>query len=45
MKATIKTKNPFTYPTYTVMKGKEVIKGFYSKKEAIELRNKLNENK
>lgn len=42
MKATIKIKNPFTYPTYTVMKGKQVIKGFYSKKEAIELRNRLN---
>jgi len=42
MKATIKTKNPYTYPTYTVMVGKEIIKGFYSKKEAIELRNKLN---
>jgi len=42
MKATIKTKNPYTYPTYTVMVGKEIIKGFYSKKEAIELKNKLN---
>ena len=42
MKATIKTKNPYTYPTYTVMVGKEIIKCFYSKKEAIELRNKLN---
>jgi hypothetical protein len=42
MKATIKIKNPFTYPTYTVVKGKEVIKGFYSKNEAIEFKNKLN---
>ena len=42
MKAKIKTKNPFTYPTYTVMLGKEVIKGFYSKAEAIKLRNELN---
>jgi len=25
MKATIKTKNPYTYPTYTVMFGKEII--------------------
>lgn len=44
MKATIKTKNKFTYPTYTVMIGNEVIKSFYSKKEAQELRNKLNNN-
>ena len=44
MKATIKTKNKFTYPTYTVMIGSEVIKSFYSKKEAQELRNKLNNN-
>jgi hypothetical protein len=44
MKATIKTKNPYTYPTYTVMIGKEVIKAFYSKKEAIEFKNKLNNN-
>ena len=42
MKATIKTKNPYTFTTYTVMIGKEVIKGFYSKKEAIEFRNNLN---
>lgn len=44
MKATIKTKNPYTYPTYTVIIGKEVIKAFYSKKEAIEFKNKLNNN-
>lgn len=44
MKATIKTKNknPYTFPTYTVMIGKEIIKGFYSKKEAIAFRNQLN---
>jgi len=42
MKATVKTKNPYTFPTYTVMIGKEVIKGFYSKKEAIEFKNNLN---
>jgi hypothetical protein len=43
-KATVKTKNPYTYPTYTVMIGKEIIKGFYSKKEATEFKNKLNNN-
>ena len=43
-KASIKTKNPYTYPTYTVMIGKEIIKGFYSKKEAVEFKNKLNNN-
>lgn len=42
MKASIKTKNPFTRPSYTVMIGKEVIKGFYSKAEAKILRDKLN---
>jgi len=42
MKARIKTKNPYTYPIYTVMIGKEVIKSFYSKNEAQELRNKIN---
>ena len=42
MKAKIKTKNPYTYPTFTVMIGKEVIQGFYSKKEAIKFRNNLN---
>lgn len=42
MKARIKTKNPYTYPTYTVMIGNEVIKAFYSKKEAEEFRNELN---
>lgn len=42
MKARIKTKNRYTYPTYTVMIGNEVIKAFYSKKEAIEFRNELN---
>ena len=45
MKATIKTKNPYTFPTFTVMIGKEIIKGFYSKKEAIEFRNNLNQTK
>lgn len=42
MKARVKVKNPYTYPIYTVMVGKQVIQGFYSKKEAIELKNKLN---
>lgn len=45
MKATIKTKNPYTFPTFTVMIGKEIIKGFYSKKEAIEFKNNLNQTK
>jgi len=45
MKATIKIKNPYTFPTFTVMIGKEIIKGFYSKKEAIEFRNNLNQTK
>ena len=45
MKARIKTKNPYTFPTYTVMIGTEVIKGFYSKKEAQEFRNQLNTTK
>ena len=45
MKATIKTKNPYTFPTFTVMIGKEIIKSFYSKKEAIEFRNNLNQTK
>ena len=31
MKATVKTKNPYTFPTYTVMIGKEIIKAFYFK--------------
>jgi hypothetical protein len=44
MKARIKTKNPYTYPTYTVMIGNEVIKAFYSKKQAVEFRNQLNNN-
>ena len=43
MKARIKTKNPYTFPTYTVMIGSEVIKAFYSKKEAQEFRNQLNQ--
>jgi hypothetical protein len=43
MKAIIKIKNPFTYPTYTVMIGKEIIKGFYSKSEAIIFKNKINQ--
>jgi hypothetical protein len=43
MKARIKTKNPYTFPTYTVMIGSEVIKAFYSKKEAQQLRNQLNQ--
>jgi hypothetical protein len=42
MKATVKTKNPYTFPTFTVMIGKEVIKAFYSRKEANEFRNNLN---
>ena len=42
MKATVKTKNPYTFPTYTVMIGKEIIKAFYSKKQAIEFKNNLN---
>lgn len=42
MKAKIKTKNPYTYPTYTVMVGKEIIKAFYNKKDAINFKNKLN---
>lgn len=45
MKARIKIKNPFTYPTYTVMVGAEIIKGFYSKKEAQQFRNNLNKTK
>ena len=45
MKATIKTKNPYTFSTFTVMIGKEVIKAFYSRKEAIEFRNNLNQAK
>ena len=43
MKARIKTKNPYTFPTYTVMIGSEVIKAFYSKKEAEQFRNQLNQ--
>lgn len=42
MKARIKVKNKYTFPTYTVMIGNEVIKGFYSKPEAVEFRNSLN---
>lgn len=42
MKARIKTKNPYTYPTYTIMIGSEIIKGFYCKKEAQIFRNQLN---
>lgn len=42
MKASVKTKNKFTHPLYTVMIGKEIIQGFYSKKLANELRDKLN---
>ena len=44
MKATIKTKNPYTWKSYTVMLGKEVLKAFYSKKDAIEFRNQYNKN-
>ena len=44
MKASIKTKNKFTFPSYTVMIGKEIIKGFYSKKEAMEFRDNLNKS-
>jgi hypothetical protein len=42
MKARIKVKNPYTYPTYTVMIGSEIVKSFYSKKLAIEFKNNLN---
>jgi hypothetical protein len=42
MNARIKTKNPYTFPTYTVIVGSEVIKAFYSKKEAQQFRNQLN---
>ena len=45
MKAKIKIKNPYTFPTYTVMIGEEVIKGFYSKFEAKQFINKLNQTK
>ena len=41
-KATIKTKNPYTFPTYTVMQDGLVVKAFYSKQDAIKLRNELN---
>jgi len=41
-KASIRIKNPYTWPSYTVVIGNEIIQGFYSKKEAIELRNRLN---
>jgi hypothetical protein len=44
MKAKVITKNPYTYPTYTVMLGDEIIKGFYSKKEANKLKNQLNQS-
>ena len=44
MKATIKTKNPYTYPTYTVMIGKEIIQGFYDRKQAREMRDRINLN-
>ena len=42
MKARIKVKNRFTFPTYTVMIGSEVIQGFYSRVEATAFRNDLN---
>ena len=42
MNARIKTKNRYTFPTYTVMIGSEIIKAFYSKKEAEQFRNQLN---
>ena len=42
MKAKIKVKNRFTFPTYTVMIGNEVIQGFYSRAEAVAFRNDLN---
>lgn len=45
MKYSIKVKNKFIFPSYTVMLGKQVIQGFYSKAEAIKLRNKLNKLK
>ena len=44
MKAKIKIKNPYTYPTYTIIRGSEIITSFYSKKEAILFKNKINEN-
>jgi hypothetical protein len=42
MKARIKVKNRYTFPTYTVMIGNEVIQGFYSRALAVELRDYLN---
>jgi hypothetical protein len=45
MNARIKTKNPYTFPTYTVMIGNEVIKAFYSKKEAQQFKKQLNTTK
>jgi hypothetical protein len=44
MKATIKTKNPYTWPSYSVMLGKEVLQAFRSKKDAVEFRNQYNKN-
>jgi hypothetical protein len=41
-RATIKIKNPYTYPTYTVMRGGLIIKAFYSKSEAKAYRDILN---
>jgi hypothetical protein len=44
MKATIKTKNAYTWPSYSVMLGKEVLKAFRSKKDAVQFRNQYNNN-
>jgi hypothetical protein len=43
MKARVHTKNRYTFPTYTVLVGKEVIKAFYSRKEACMLRDQINQ--
>jgi hypothetical protein len=42
MKARVVVKNKFTFPTYTVKIGNEVIKAFYSRKEATQFRDSLN---
>ena len=42
MNARVKVKNRYTFPTYTVMIGNEVIQGFYSRAEAVAFRNDLN---
>ena len=44
-KATIKTKHqPIGWSIYKVMQNGLLVKAFYDKKEAIELRDKLNNN-